>query len=160
MKKPIPRPASNAPKGTVWFGGPIPWFSITLSISADDLAPDDVTRLVGIQPDDAERKGMPLPSRGDRAGRTPTFGRWSIRLRREETTEWDLEEAINIVLDRVAVENEVWAKAVGDAKVRFFVGLTLDTRNRGFGLSPNLLKRIGSMGAHLDFDVYSDFLPS
>jgi hypothetical protein len=58
VKKPAPRPASDAPEGTVWFGGPIPWFSITLSISADDLDPDDVTRLLGVQPDDAQRKGV------------------------------------------------------------------------------------------------------
>jgi hypothetical protein len=37
-------------------GGPIPWFSITLSIAAEDVDPDEVTRLLGVAPDRAHRK--------------------------------------------------------------------------------------------------------
>ncbi|HET6234228.1 MAG TPA: DUF4279 domain-containing protein [Acetobacteraceae bacterium] len=57
MKKPNPQPPSDAPPGTVWFGGPIPWFSISLSITADDLDPGEVTRLLGVEPDEARRRG-------------------------------------------------------------------------------------------------------
>jgi hypothetical protein len=44
MKRAMPLPPSNAPKDTNWVGGPIPWFSISLSISAEDLDPDEITR--------------------------------------------------------------------------------------------------------------------
>jgi Domain of unknown function (DUF4279) len=156
LKKPIPQPASDVPEGTLWFGGPIPWFSISLTVSADDLDPDEITRLLGVQPDRAQRKGVPLPRHDGSPGRVPTFGAWSIRLLREETTEWDVEEAIALVLDRVAVNDEVWRQAVSNTNVRIFIGLTLDTFNRGFGFAPALLKRIGDLGIQLDFDVYAE----
>jgi hypothetical protein len=40
--------------------GDIPWFSISLLIHADDLDPDEVTRVLGVEPDLAQRKGVLL----------------------------------------------------------------------------------------------------
>jgi hypothetical protein len=81
---------------------------------------------------------------------------WSIGLRREDTDEWDVEAAISSVLDRVAVQGDVWKSAVGGAHARIFVGLSLDSRNRGFGLSPQFLRRIADLQIQLDFDLYAD----
>jgi hypothetical protein len=156
MKRPMPLQPTDAPKDTVWVGGPIPWFSISLSISAEDLDPDEITRLLGIQPTKAWRKGVPQSGRAGREGRVPTFGRWSTGLRRDETTEWDVEEAISLVLDRILVKDEVWKQVVSNSKARIFVGLTLDTYNRGFGFAPSLLKRIAELGLMLDFDIYAE----
>ena len=35
----------------VQIGGPVPWLSIALSITADGLDPDEVVRLLGVEPD-------------------------------------------------------------------------------------------------------------
>jgi hypothetical protein len=81
---------------------------------------------------------------------------WSICLRREDTDEWDVEAAICSVLDRVAVQGDVWKSAVGGAQARVSVGLSLDSRNRGFGFSPEFLRRIADLQIQLDFDLYAD----
>jgi hypothetical protein len=76
----------------VQIGGPVPWFSISLSITADGLGPDEVMRLLGIEPDEARRRGVP----GTR-GRTPRI----IRPRREQTSAWDVGKAIGMLIDRI-----------------------------------------------------------
>jgi hypothetical protein len=156
VKRPLPLLPFDAPKDTEWVGGPIPWFSISLSISAEDLDPDEITRLLGIQPTKAWRKGVPQPGRAGRQGRVPTFGAWSTSLSRDQTTEWDVEAAISMVLDRILVSEEVWKQVVTNAKARIFVGLTLDTYNRGFGFAPSMLKRMAELGIQLDFDIYAE----
>jgi hypothetical protein len=156
MKSPYPLPARDAPTDTEWFGGPIAWFSITLSISGDDIDPTAISDLLRVQPDSAWKKGERLPARAGRFGRLPSSGRWSIRLCREDTDEWDVEAAICSVLDRVAVQGDVWKRAVGSAQARVFVGLSLDSRNRGFGFSPPFLRRIADLQIQLDFDLYAD----
>jgi hypothetical protein len=104
MKSPYPQPPRGAPADIEWFGGPIAWFSITLSISGGDVDPTAVSDLLRIQPDSAWKKGERLPANEGRSGRVPSSGKWSIRLRREDTDEWDVETAICSVLDRVAVQ--------------------------------------------------------
>jgi hypothetical protein len=152
----MPEPPEDAPPGMIWFGGPIPWFSISLSIRAPDLDPDEISGLLGVWPDVAWRKGVRYRARTGTRGRLPSFGNWSICLRCEQTDEWDLEAAIDSVLDRIAVSDDVWRLIVSKAKARLFIGLTLDTRNRGFGLSSALLRRIADYEIQLDFDIYSE----
>jgi hypothetical protein len=60
VKRPTPQPPQNAPAGTKWYGGPIGWFEISLSISAEDLDPAPITKLFGVEPDRAHRIGVPL----------------------------------------------------------------------------------------------------
>lgn len=60
MKRPKPQPASDAPEGTVWFGGPIGWFSISFHITGDDLDPAAISNILGVEPDSSHKKGVPL----------------------------------------------------------------------------------------------------
>jgi hypothetical protein len=136
----------------------LPWFSITLSISGDDVDPKAISDLLRVQPDKAWKKDERLPAKAGRLERLRSSGRWSIRLRREDTDEWDVEAAICSVLDRVGVQGDVWRSAVGGGQARLFVGLSLDSRNCGFGFSPQFLRRIADLKIQLDFDLYADEL--
>lgn len=155
MKSPYPQPAADAPGDTAWFGGPIPWFCITLSITGADVDPAAISDLLGVAPVSASNNGDPLPATGT-AGRRRSFGRWAIRLRREDTDEWAVEAAIGSVLDRVAVRGDIWTTAIGGARARILVGLALDAVNRGLCFPPGLLRRIADLQLHLDLDVYAD----
>ena len=160
MSKPNSRPPNGAPKGTTWFGGPIPWFSVSLLVSGDNLDPDEVTRLLGIKPDVAHRSDSSA-STGSKSRRSMgSQGMWEICLRYEETCEADLETAINVVLNRVNVTTALWQEVVGKAEARIFVGLTLDSYNRGFRISSNLLRRVADLGVHLDFNIYAELPPA
>ena len=145
-------------------GGPMPWFSVSLSLAAEDLDPDEVTRLLGVEPDMTRRRGVRWPV-GEREGMSAArvssyparIGLWSIRLRPEQAPECDVEAAIARVLDRVAaVAPEAWRQACDGAKARISVALTLDAYNRGFGLGPALLRRVAELGLTLDLDVYEE----
>ena len=144
-------------------GGPMPWFSVGLWLTADDLDPDEVTRLLGVEPDLTRRRGVrwPLPDRDGmssplRLSSVPArLGVWSVRLRPEQAPECDVEAAITKVLDRLAAATpEAWHRACAGAKARISVALTLDAYNRGFGLGPALLLRTAELGLEMDFDVY------
>lgn len=142
---------SEAPPGTVRFGGPVPWFSISLSITADDLDPDEVTRLLGVEPDGARRPGVP-----DTRGRTPRSGAWVLCLRREQTPQCDVGVAIGMLLDRIPASAEAWGLARAHASARVFVGVRLDAFNRGLVLSTDLMSRLVNLGLRFDLDIYAD----
>jgi hypothetical protein len=137
-------------------GGLIPWFSVSLSIHSDDLDPDEVTRVLGVEPDQTQCKGVPLPPRGDRPPRVPQIGMWLIHLRPEQAPECDVQTAIARVLDQITVPLDVWHQARAGASARIFVGLFLDDYNRGFGIDPPLLRRAADLGVSLDFDFYNN----
>jgi hypothetical protein len=50
-----------------------------------------ISDLLRVQPDLAWKKGEPIAARTGKFGRLPSSGMWSIRLRREDTDEWDVE---------------------------------------------------------------------
>ena len=76
MKRPYPQKPSGVSDGTIWFGGPIRWFSISLIITGDDLNPDQVTQLFGV-----------LPTRAHKKDRANNSGRWH---RPTDTQDWHL----------------------------------------------------------------------
>ncbi len=89
MKAPKPAIPNCAPQGTVWFGGPIEWFSITLRISSEDLVPDGVSKLMGCEPDESQQKGKPVLRKDGTVMRIATGGAWRLTLKPECTDEWD-----------------------------------------------------------------------
>ena len=102
MRKRKPTIPRGAPKGTVWFGGPIEWFRMTLRIAGETLIPADVTKILQCQPSQAEEKGQPLPRKTGRPERIAKTGRWHFTLSPEDTDEWDCGEAILELLGRSA----------------------------------------------------------
>ncbi|MCL4177546.1 MAG: DUF4279 domain-containing protein [Verrucomicrobia bacterium] len=76
MKAPKPRPPEGAPPGTVWFDGPLEWSGITLRVQGDDLDPEDVSRVLGCEPDLARRRGDPILRSDGSTGRLARTGAW------------------------------------------------------------------------------------
>lgn len=74
MKAPKPAIPKGAPPGTVWFGGPIEWFRISLGITAEDLVPDDVSRVMRREPDECQQKGKPVLRADGTVMRIARFG--------------------------------------------------------------------------------------
>jgi hypothetical protein len=154
MKKPKPAIPNCAPPGTVWFGGPLEWFSITLRISSKDLVPDDITQLLGCKPDEAQQKGKPVLRKDGTVMRVAKFGLWRLILKPEDTDEWDCAEAMMLVLRRLPSAIMVWRRLTKKYKVDFFVGLSMPSKNKGFGLSPAVMKYLGDRGIEAGFDIY------
>ena len=156
MKAPKPAIPECAPPGTVWFGGPIEWFSVTLRISSEDLVPDDVTKVMGCEPDESQQKGKPVLREDGTVMRIAKFGAWRLTLKPKDTDEWDCTEAMMLVLRRLPSAIGLWRRLTKKCKVDFFVGLSMPSRNKGFGLSPEVMKYLGDRGIEAGFDIYYD----
>jgi hypothetical protein len=152
MKRPRPQPPENAPEGTVWFGGPIRWFSISLIVRADDLVPDEVTRLLLVAPTRTRAKGVPLSRRV--GAPVSSFGSWEVQLTPQETDEWDVSEAVRLLLSRFPEDLEVWKQLSASAKICLSVGLHLETANQGFSLSSDVSRFAADRDIDIDFDIY------
>ena len=144
-----------APIGTVTIGGPIGWFSLSLHVTADNLSSDTISELFGVKPTAFQTKGVPLLRENGTTKRIPKFGRWTLQIKAAETDEWDIEEAIRMLFERLPSELETWRKVGAHGIIHLSVGLSLNTSNEGFSLNPDLMIFLGERGVRLDCDVYS-----
>jgi Domain of unknown function (DUF4279) len=154
MKRPFPNPPKDAPPDTVWFGGPIAWFSISLTIRADDLVPEDVTRLLRVEPTHSQTKGLP---RSTKAGAPiAKFGSWKLSLTSAETDEWDVTEAARLLISRFPQGPSAWKLLPPGVEIRLSFGLHLETTNQGLSLPADILQFAADRNVDLDFDIYSE----
>ena len=156
MKAPKPAIPTCAPPGTVWFGGPIEWFSITLRITSENLVPDQVTKLLGCEPDQSQQKGKPVLHPDGTVMRIAKSGAWRLELKPVATDEWDCAEAMMLVLGRLPKALGVWRQLTEEHTVDFFVGLSMSSANKGFELPPAVMKYLGDRGIAAGFDIYYD----
>ena len=156
MKRPPPQPPRNSPEGTTWFGGPIGWFSASVDLIADDLDPDAITRLFSVEPDQSQRKGMPLLKPDGTVKRIPRHGCWSIKLTPKQTDEWDIEQVAWLLLARLPQNIDVWKTIPTSVSVRLSFALSLESVNQGFSVGRELADYVANRNIRLDFHVYAD----
>lgn len=151
MRKIARKPPSGAPEGTVWFGGPVDSFVITLRITGD-FDPDQITSLLQCAPTRTETKGKVIHTPG--GPRTPKKGVWSLRIESNGCPEGDLENGIKTLLDSVSDDPEVWATLNSTYSIDLFCGLFLDAHNRGFSLSDKVSGMLSARRLEIGFDIY------
>ena len=148
-----PLPLPPEPVGPfVLVGGYVDRTSASLRFFDDDLDPEQVTRLLGCQPTHACRKGDLLPSK--RYQRIAHTGSW--RLQTPKGDERALEEQITSLLDKASDDLAAWEQLSKGARLDVFCGLHLKAWNRGFSLSPGLMRRLAERHLEVDFDIYCD----
>jgi hypothetical protein len=155
MKKPRPQPPKDVPAGTVWFGGPISWFSIAIEITGDDLKPDEITSLLGVAPTQQQERGKLISRPDGSRSRIATFGRWSLQLRADETDEWDVTEAAKLLLGEVPAGPTSWKSISSRARVRLSIGVSLEAFNQGLSVDLALQRLLVDREMQLDIDVYA-----
>lgn len=154
MKGPKPQPPRCAPQGTTWFGGPVDHCRVALRVFADQLDPNEVTRFIGIQPTDAERKGAKKsPEKGDKYT-IPRVGRWCFETTDTECGEWDVEEVVKYVLAKFPSRPEFWKALHERYQVSLYCDLLLEAMNRGFENSPGVLGMLAERQLKLELDIY------
>ncbi|MEW6251096.1 MAG: DUF4279 domain-containing protein [Planctomycetota bacterium] len=116
------------------------------------LDPQAVTRMLGIEPSNAHRRGDP-----GRGRRSPPYreGLWSLRAPLDQTA--PLEEHLNWLLDRLeGKRSEIEEFVRNGCRTDFYVGYSIDSGQGGPGLAPSLLRRLGDFGVRLGFDVHME----
>lgn len=148
MKIPLSRkPPSGAPEDTVWFGGPVDRWTITLRVHGEELDPDRISAVLGCEPTSAARRGNPFPRRG----------RWLLAIKSENCAESDdVEDGVRMLLARLPSDADVWIPLTDTYSVSVSCGLFLASSNRGFAISAEVSKMLSDRNLEIGFDVYFD----
>ena len=148
MKKLISRePPSGAPEGTVWFGGPVDRWKVTLLVYGEELDPDRISAVLGCQPSSAQRKGDPFPKKG----------RWLLEIdSKDYDGNADVDDGIRMLLARLPTDSALWVSLTGTYAVDIFCGIFLASSNRGFGISTEVSRSLSDRNLEIGFDVYME----
>lgn len=122
----------------------------SLSVTARDLDPADVTTLLGCMPTRSFRAG------DVRSTRSPDqrwkHGGWILKTTLDRQA--DLGAQIEDLLDQVTQDVAVWQQITERFSARIFCGIFMERENEGFGLDPDVLARLAVRKLPVDFDLY------
>jgi hypothetical protein len=142
------RPRRDPDQDRVVIGGPVDSTTVGLCVyGGDDLDPDEITRLLGVAPTHAHRKGEPARPRCPPA----SIGGWFLS---EEWASENPEELTRRLLDRLPADPVCWAELGSRFRVEVSYGISLEAWNRGFTLSAATVARLAALGAEVGFDIY------
>jgi Domain of unknown function (DUF4279) len=122
--------------------------AVSLRLFGDELNPDEVTRLLGKEPDKAERRGDIRPS-----GYTARRGRWNVSA--GHRAPGDLDGQIAELLAGTTDDLAVWQRLTSIYDADVFCGLFLEQGNEGVSVSPQTLRLLGERGIKLELDIYA-----
>jgi hypothetical protein len=149
-QKPPPPRADDVPADRlVAVGGPVDQATVSLRLFGDDLDPDQISVSLGCEPTAARRKGDIIPDK--RYHRVAPTGSWLLQ---DPVSSLAIQEQVGRLLDRVTGDLAVWRDLKRRFRVDLFCGLFLEDWNRGFSLSPDLMRRLADRGLEVGFDIY------
>ena len=124
----------------------------TLRVSGDDLAPDEISTLLGSQPSHAQRKDQEFLSKSPSGVRVAKFGLW--RLEAADTEPEDLNAQVSELLGRLTQNLEVWRELSRRFEVDLFCGWFMGGGNEGVAISPQTLLSLGERNVELSLDIF------
>ena len=122
---------------------------IELRVTADDLEPDRITRMLGVNPTVAARKGDDVDVAGIPVSQQA--GIWSYAL--PASPEWELGDAIDTLLERLPHDPALWESLAGWAAVSVVCGLFIRDVDRAADLSPDTLARLAERRLALSLHI-------
>ena len=131
-------------------GGEVDRVVISLRIIGDTLAPDRITRILGVEPTTSAATGETI----DRAGipATQETGIWIYEL--PASTEWELSDAIRTLLDKFPADPALWESLATEFRMDVFCGLFLHERNRGTQISIETMALLVERRLPLGLDIH------
>jgi hypothetical protein len=130
-------------------GGEVDECSLLLRFFGDDLDPETITALLGVDPTDACRKGDPV-----RASHT---GRWLLDCERTSDTP---DSQIKLLMSDLTDELDVWQRLAASFSAEIKCHLFLKRWTRGTIFSTESLTLLTERGLRLHVEVYTPFPPT
>ena len=127
-------------------------FCVRLRFSGGDLAPDELTRLLGAPPTEAYRRGdtVQIP----RPPHPATAGTWAIHTERSTK---DIEAQLNELFARLTSDLEVWRSLTSRYDADLFCGVFIASFGHGFSMSPALHRTLADRHLLITFDIYPEY---
>jgi uncharacterized protein DUF4279 len=148
-----PKP-SNAPEGTLWFGGDVARVEVCLRLLGDELVPQEITAILRCDPTSAGCKGEPrIGPNGDVRGHR-RIGVW-IREHKPNADD-TVDEAIAEILAELPSDPQLWQSLQQRFKIDLICDITVRGVNQGFELSPDVLKRVAALDIPLGVDIFTE----
>ena len=140
------------PEDGYLLGGHVARLSVALRVMGDEVDPSEITRLFGLPPKFAARRGEQV-QRGSRTV-TQRSGIWTYGLAEDPSPEWELDDAIVALLARFPDDVTLWTDLGSRFQVNLFCGLFMGTENQGTVLSHQTLGMLAARSITLDLDIY------
>ena len=127
-----------------------------LRIYHDDLDPDRVTGLLGIEPSQTQVRGQVL-TRSTGRPFTPPIGGWFLSTKGVIVSK-DIRRHVDWILDRLAGKDQVLRslQAEGNRMDVFCYWLSASGHG-GPILSPAIMRRLGELELEIGFDIYGPY---
>lgn len=131
-------------------GHDIDRLEVALRVTGDDLEPERITRMLGVNPTFAARRGEEIDRDGvPVAQRT---GIWSFAL--PASPEWELGDGIDTLLERLPGDPALWESLAGWATVAVVCELFVHDVDRGAVLPPDTLARLAERRLALELEIH------
>lgn len=116
----------------------------------DELVPEELTELLGVEPTTSYSKGDLIPA--GQGQRTARSGYWSVAA--TDTSPADLDFQVHELLDRLPADLDVWADVGARFKIDLFCGWFMGGLNEGIEIAPDTLVDLGRRQIVLGLDIY------
>lgn len=130
-------------------GDDIDRLEIALRVASDDLDPDRITRMLGVNPTFAARKGEAVDVHG-----VPIIqrtGTWRYAL--PPSPEWELGDAIATLLEQLPADPALWESLAGWADVAVVCELYVHDVARSGNVPPDTLARMAERRLALRLEI-------
>jgi len=140
----------DAPENTVWYGGEMDWFSISLRIFSDNLEPNQITKLLRYNPTKELKKNDPINNKSKRISEKNV---WELTLKANDSSKNINSEILNI-LNNINKNKRSWKIINNHSRVDLFIGMVMKSKNKGIEIDPILMRLLGKLNITIGFDVY------
>lgn len=126
-------------------------FHLALRITGKALQPDELSKLLNMQPTRSQTTGQVFKSPSGKE-RVAKFGMWLLDAEDEGFS--DLDAKIIEFANRLPKDSEVWKEVRAGNEVDFYCGFFMGESNDMLYLSSEAVLAIGSFGASITLDTY------
>jgi hypothetical protein len=130
-------------------GRDIDRIEVALRVTTDELDPERITRMFGVAPTFAGRKGDEIDRDGVPA--MQSTGIWSYAL--PASPEWELGDAIDTLLEQLPADPALWESIAGWADVAIVCGLYVHDADHAASLLPDTLARLAERRLTLRLEI-------
>ncbi|HKA32831.1 MAG TPA: DUF4279 domain-containing protein [Candidatus Binatia bacterium] len=137
------------PKILMKVGGSIDESGAILAIYGRTLDPAKISRQLGVEPTRSFKRGHRIRSNSH----PMQHGAWFLQVRGK--TPDGPEVQLRKLLQQLPKSGKIWKELNSKYTIQIRFGLHMSGWNKGFGLTPDLLKQLAKMRVELQFDIYA-----